>query len=110
MRPVGILGGMGSEATIQLMRNVLHAVDAKNDSDHIPLLVHQNPQVPSRIKSLIEGKGEDPKPVLITMAQDLERAGAKALAMPFNTAHHYATAIKSSVNIPFLGAFLVWQA
>ncbi|MCY4208430.1 MAG: amino acid racemase [Roseovarius sp.] len=102
MRPVGILGGMGPEATIQLMRNVLQAVDARDDSDHVPLLVHQNPQVPSRIKSLIEGRGENPKPVLTAMARHLERAGAKALAMPCNTAHHYANAIEAAVDIPFL--------
>ena len=102
MKPVGILGGMGPEATILLMQKVLDAVPARDDADHVPLIVHQNPQVPSRIAALIEGTGRDPMPVLMSMAQDLERAGAQALAMPCNTAHHYALAVTNATTLPFL--------
>lgn len=102
MKTVGILGGMGPEATILLMQKLLAAVPARDDSDHIPLIVHQNPQVPSRIKALIEGTGEDPSPVLARMARDLHAAGAEALAMPCNTAHHYAPAVASATPLPFL--------
>jgi aspartate racemase len=102
-RPVvGVLGGMGPEATILLQQRVLATVDAQDDADHLPLLIDMNPQVPSRIAHLIEGTGEDPAPVLAAMAQRLERAGATALAMPCNTAHHYAPAIEAAVSIPFL--------
>jgi aspartate racemase len=101
-RIVGILGGMGPEATVELMARVIRAVDARDDADHIPLFVDQNPQVPSRIARLIEGRGEDPAPVLRAMAQRLEGAGAEALAMPCNTAHHYAADIRAAVGIPFL--------
>ncbi|QBF31023.1 aspartate/glutamate racemase family protein [Thalassococcus sp. S3] len=102
MTPVGILGGMGPEATILLMQKVLAAVPARDDADHIPLIVHQNPQVPSRIAALIEGQGTDPGPVLAQMAHDLAQAGAKALAMPCNTAHHYASTVEDATPLPFL--------
>lgn len=102
MRRVGILGGMGPQATILLMQKVLDGVDAKDDAGHIPLIVDQNPQVPSRIRRLIEGEGEDPGPVLAAMARRLEAAGAEALAMPCNTAHHYADQIRAAVGIPLL--------
>lgn len=102
MKRVGILGGMGPEATVLLMQKLIAAVPASDDADHIPLLVDQNPQVPSRIKFLIEGEGADPGPVLAAMAARLERAGAEALAMPCNTAHHFAPAIRAAVQVPFL--------
>ena len=102
MKPVGVLGGMGPEATILLMQKVLAAVPARDDADHIPLIVHQNPQVPSRIKALIDGDGTDPGPVLADMARGLERAGAQALAMPCNTAHHYAPVVERTSDLPFL--------
>jgi aspartate racemase len=102
MRRVGILGGMGPQATILLMQKVLDAVRATDDSDHIPLIVDQNPQVPSRIRRLIEGAGEDPGPVLADMARRLVAGGAEALAMPCNTAHHYVPAIRAAVEVPFL--------
>jgi aspartate racemase len=65
-------------------------------------MVDQNSQVPSRIRRLIEGTGEDPAPVLAAMARRLEGAGAEALAMPCNTAHHFAGAIRGAVRVPFL--------
>ena len=102
-RPViGILGGMGPEATVDLMRRVIAATPAEDDADHVHLLVDQNPQVPSRIKALIEGTGENPAPVLAAMAQGLERAGARVLAMPCNTAHAYLADIREAVSVPVL--------
>lgn len=97
-----MLGGMGPEATLLFMQRVLAAVSAEDDADHIPLLVDQNSQVPSRIAALIEGEGTDPGPVLSAMAKRLEIAGAQALVMPCNTAHAYADVIQSAVGIPFL--------
>ncbi len=102
MKPIGIIGGMGPEATILLMQKVLRAVEARDDADHIPLIVHQNPAVPSRIAALIDGVGDDPAPVLRQMAQDLQASGATALAMPCNTAHHYAQAVRQASDLPFL--------
>lgn len=102
MKPVGILGGMGPEATVLLMQKAISAIPAQDDADHVPLIVHQNPAVPSRIKRLIEASGEDPGPVLAQMARDLQAAGAKALAMPCNTAHAYVPTITAATPLPFL--------
>ncbi|MFG1424859.1 cysteate racemase [Roseixanthobacter glucoisosaccharinicivorans] len=101
-RRIGILGGMGPQATVLLMDKLIAAIPAADDSDHIPLIVEQNTQVPSRIRRLIDGTGDDPEPVLVAMARRLEQAGAEALAMPCNTTHHYAGAIAASVGIPML--------
>ncbi|SMX23127.1 aspartate/glutamate racemase family protein [Boseongicola aestuarii] len=100
--PIGVLGGMGPEATVLLQRKLIDSVPARDDSDHIPLLIDMNSKVPSRIAHLIEGTGEDPGPTLAAMAQRLEVAGAVALVMPCNTAHYYAPAIVEAVTIPLL--------
>lgn len=101
-RRVGILGGMGPEATVLLMRRLIAATPARDDADHIPLMVDQNPQVPSRLRFLIDGDGDDPGPVLADMARRLQGAGAEALAMPCNTAHHFAPAIRAAVTVPLI--------
>jgi len=97
---VGVLGGMGPEATVELMQRVIRATPARDDADHIRMLVDNNPKVPSRIKALIEGGGEDPGPVLAAMARGLEGAGADFLVIPCNTAHHYLPAVRAAVSIP----------
>ncbi len=102
MRRIGILGGMGPEATVLLMQRIIAATPAADDADHVPLIVDQNPQVPSRIRHLIDGTGDDPGPVLAAMGSRLQAAGAEALAMPCNTAHHYAPAIRGAATIPLI--------
>ena len=102
MRTVGVLGGMGPEATIYFMQQVVGAVRATDDADHIPLLVDNNTQVPSRIAAILEGRGQDPGPVLAHMARRLVAAGAEALVMPCNTAHYYADQVASATDTPFL--------
>jgi len=101
-RRIGVLGGMGPEATVLFMQKIVSAVQAGDDADHIPLLVDNNTQVPSRIKAIIEKTGDDPGPVLVDMARGLERAGAEALVMPCNTAHFFAPRIVAASRVPFL--------
>lgn len=93
---------MGPEATLDLMRRVLAKTPARDDQDHIHLIVESNPKIPSRIAHLIEGTGADPTPELIRIAANLQRAGAEALAIPCNTAHAYAHSIRRAVSIPLL--------
>jgi aspartate racemase len=99
---VGIIGGMGPEATVELMRRVIAATPADDDQDHIHLIVESNPKIPSRIAHLVEGSGADPKPELLRIARNLKAAGADALAIACNTAHCYAAAIEEAASIPLL--------
>lgn len=101
-RTIGVIGGMGPEATVLFMQRVIEATPATDDRDHVPMLVDNNTQVPSRIAALIRGGDDDPGPTLAAMARNLENAGASALVMPCNTAHHYAPQIREAVSIPFL--------
>ena len=99
---VGILGGMGPEATVDLLRRVVAATPARDDADHIHCLIDNNPHVPSRIAALIDGTGRSPAPELVRMARQLEANGATMLAIACNTAHWYAPDIVRAVGVPLL--------
>ena len=96
----GILGGMGPEATVDLMQRIIRLTPALDDIDHVRCIIDNNPKVPSRIKAIIEGSGEDPGPCMADMARRLESWGADFLAIPCNTAHYYYEAVANAVNIP----------
>jgi aspartate racemase len=98
----GILGGMGPEATVDLMRRIIRNTPAEDDIDHIRCIVDNNPKVPSRIKALIEGTGENPAPAMADMARRLEAWGADFLCIACNTAHNYYQDICKAVDIPVL--------
>ncbi len=99
---VGILGGMGPEATVDLMQRIIRLTPALDDMDHIRCIVDNNPKVPSRIKAIIEGDGEDPGPCMADMGRRLESWGAHFLVIACNTAHYYYDAVQNAVKIPVI--------
>lgn len=98
----GILGGMGPEATVDLMHRIIAHTEARDDIDHVRCIVDNNPKVPSRIKALLEGGGESPAPCMADMGRRLEAWGADFLCIACNTAHNYYSAVQNAVHIPVL--------
>ena len=43
-RRIGVIGGMGPEATVLLMSRIIAATPVEDDAGHVPLLVDSNPQ------------------------------------------------------------------
>lgn len=98
---LGILGGMGPAATVELYRRLTEAVDAGTDQDHPRIIIDSNAKVPDRTAALLAG-GPDPVPFLLDSAATLQAAGADVIAMPCNTAHAYLPAIRDHVALPVL--------
>ncbi len=101
MKTIGILGGMGPEAGLHFYNLILKFTAAKNDQDHIPVVLWSNPKIPDRTKFIL-GKGKDPLPYLIEGAVKLKKVGADFLVMPCITAHYFYEEIVEEVKIPFL--------
>ena len=98
---IGIIGGVGPEATVDLYRKIIKSTPAKIDQDHIRVIIDSNCKIPDRVKAIF-GNGEDPAPVLSETARNLERAGADLILIACNAAHHYYDAVVKSVSIPVL--------
>jgi aspartate racemase len=102
---VGILGGMGPEATADLYQEIIRVTPARTDQEHIQVLIYSNPRIPDRTRAILEG-GESPVPALLYSARVLENAGAGILAMPCNAAHYFLPQIESQTRIPWLNMIL----
>jgi aspartate racemase len=98
---IGILGGMGPEATIDLFYKIIKFTPAEKDQDHLRIIIDNNPKIPDRTAAIL-GKGEDPLPALQESARSLEKAGADFIIIPCNTAHYFLSSIQKSVKIPVL--------
>jgi aspartate racemase len=98
---IGILGGMGPEATIDLFIKIVKGTEACKDQDHLRILIDNNPKVPDRTLA-IQKKGPSPLPQLIRSAKILENAGADFIVIPCVTAHYYYESLKKKVKIPTL--------
>ncbi len=98
---IGVIGGMGPDATIDFMARVVERTPAEVDQDHVRMLVDHNPRVPSR-QHAMKGEGEDPGNVLAAMAAGLEAGGADFIVMPCNTAHAWERDIRAATSVPFV--------
>jgi len=98
---IGILGGMGPEATADLFIKVIKADPAKNDQEHLRIIIDCNSKIPDRTAHILKG-AEDPEPYLIESAKLLEDAGAGLIIIPCNAAHTWYETIQRNVRIPVL--------
>ena len=58
-RVVGIIGGMGPLATVDLMNKIISYTPAMKDQDHIHIIADNYSQIPDRTTAIL-GKGSDP--------------------------------------------------
>lgn len=98
---IGIIGGMGPEATVNFMSQIIALTPATIDQDHIRMMVESNPKIPSR-QSSMRGEGEDPGAAIAAVARRLQDAGADFIVMPCNLAHAWQRDIEAAVDIPFI--------
>jgi aspartate racemase len=97
---LGVIGGMGPLATADFFHKLIAATPAAGDEDHVPVLIHSVPQLPSRPAAILRG-GASPLPQLLQARDRLLTAGATMLAMPCNTAHHWYDDLARDVTLPF---------
>ena len=100
-KKIGILGGMGPEATLCLYNLIIKNTKAAKDQDHIPVIINANPLIPDRTLHIVYNR-ESPLPYLQEEASILMSAGADMIIIACNTAHYYIDEIAQVVDIPVL--------
>jgi aspartate racemase len=96
---VGIIGGMGPEATIDFMSRVIALTPSQRDQDHIHMVVENNPHIPDRQAT---AENDLIALELTAIAERLEVAGADFLVLPCNTAHVFIDDLLKNIQIPFV--------
>ncbi|WP_453990161.1 aspartate/glutamate racemase family protein [Bacillus nitroreducens] len=100
-KKIGIIGGMGPLATVDLMNKIIQCTPASKDQDHLHVIADNYPQIPDRTAAIL-GNGEDPLPFMQQSAKRLEAAGVDLIAIACNTAHYFWKGIQTAVSVPIL--------
>lgn len=103
-KTIGILGGMGPEATLDCFAKIIQNTPAEKDQDHLRVVIDSNPAVPDRTAAII-GQGESPVPILVAGCRALERAGADFIIIPCVSAHYFLAAVRQQAPLPILSIF-----
>lgn len=88
LRTIGVLGGMGPEAGVRFVEEIVKACGAGRDQEHPPVVLYSLPQVPDRTEAILHG-GPDPVPAIRRGLSVLERAGADFAVLSCISAHYF---------------------
>ena len=101
---IGILGGMGPEATLECFGKIIKNTPAQRDQDHFRVVIDSNPAVPDRTAAIV-GDGQSPVPAIVAGCHVLEKADANFIIIPCVSAHFFVDEIQRRVNLPILSIF-----
>lgn len=107
---IGVLGGLGPYAGLDLVQKIFDCCVAVKDQDHLPVMLYSFPhEIPLRVEFLLGSSAENPGYAMGDILVRLARAGATVLGMPCNTAHSPAmldVALERLVASGFTGRFV----
>lgn len=103
-KTIGILGGMGPEATLDCFDKIIRNTPARTDQEHLRVVIDSNPKVPDRTAA-ITGKGESPVPILAAGCRALQQAGADFIIIPCVSAHFFLEEVRQQIKLPIMSIF-----
>lgn len=101
---IGILGGMGPEATADLYYRIIKKTKVQKDQDHFRIIIDSNAKIPDRTKAILYG-GESPVEEMVKSLKVMEAYGVDVACMPCFTAHYYIEELKKRTKIQIVSIF-----
>ena len=85
---IGVLGGLGPYAGLDLVRALFDETDARADQEHLPVALLSYPgRIPDRSTWIADGSAPSPVGPMLDVLRRLGAAGCSVAGVPCNTAH-----------------------
>lgn len=85
---IGVLGGLGPYAGLDLVRAIFDETDAHADQEHLPVALVSYPnRIPDRATWIADPTAPSPLPAMMEVLRRLDDAGCAVAGIPCNTAH-----------------------
>ncbi|MCP1103161.1 aspartate racemase [Aequitasia blattaphilus] len=101
-KKLGVIGGMGPEATSYFYEEVIAHTKAHTDQEHINMVILSHATMPDRTKAILTGKSEVLIEKLVKDAKILEKLGVANIGIPCNTSHYFFDQVQQEVAIPII--------
>ncbi len=102
MGKLGVIGGMGPEATAFFYEEVIKHTNASRDQEHLDMVIISQASMPDRTHAIITGDDARLIQVMREDAQALETLGCTCIAIPCNTSHYFYDKIQSFTGVPII--------
>ncbi|MEZ4600287.1 MAG: amino acid racemase [Syntrophotaleaceae bacterium] len=103
MKKLGIIGGLGSEATVNMFHAIVSHTHVTCDQDHLEIIIHNNSHVPDRTAAILFN-GSSPVPELQRSAIFLSNCGVDLIVIPCVTSHYFFAEFSKCIKVPILNA------
>ena len=99
LKKLGVIGGMGPEATSFYYARVIARTKAESDQEHINMIILSHATMPDRTQAILTGNKLPFLKAITQDARDLEMLGVENIAIPCNTSHYFLEDIQKSTPV-----------
>lgn len=97
---LGIIGGVGSEASAYLYEKILHATQASTDQDHLNMVILNHAEIADRTSFILDNKKDNPLPYFLEDIALLNQIGVQLILIPCNTSHYFYNEFQKASQTP----------
>ena len=99
---LGVIGGLGPQATAYFMELVTTMTDATCDQQHLNMIVFSNPSIPDRTAYILDHTQPNPLNKMLEIGRKLEKQGVSLIAIPCVTAHYFFDVLEKEISVPII--------
>ena len=99
---LGVIGGMGPQATQSFYQDIINNTVAEKDQDHIDMVIINHASMPDRTGAILSGDTKNVFQKLLEDAKKLNTFGVDYIAMPCNTSHYFIDKLKLETGFNFV--------
>ena len=99
---LGVIGGLGPQATAYFMELVTNMTDVSCDQQHVNMIIFSVPSTPDRTAYILDHSQPNPLHNLVEIGRRLTEQGASLIAIPCVTAHYFFDVLESEISAPII--------
>lgn len=101
-KKLGILGGMGSEATVLFYKKIIDNTSVNNDREHLDIMIYNHASIPDRTECILCGKQDELWTIIEEDIRGMRQMGCEYFAIPCNTCHYFADRLQEATGHKFI--------
>ncbi len=102
MEKLGVIGGMGPEATSYFYDQLVRHTDAARDQEHLDVAILSCASMPDRTRAFETGERGPLLEKMSACTAALEGLGCAHIAIPCNTSHVFFDEIQATTSVPII--------
>lgn len=102
MKKLGVIGGMGPEATSYYYEQVIRHTEASCDQEHLEMVILSHAGMPDRTNAILTGNTTQLLADMAVCTEALEHLGCGRIAIPCNTSHYFYDDIQKTTAVPII--------